>query len=62
MYKMIEKQTSVVTQYGEYLINEGIVTREECKVKIQPVSSGEANHGHVMLINMHLSRLKIIHY
>jgi 2-oxoglutarate dehydrogenase complex dehydrogenase (E1) component-like enzyme len=33
MYKKIEKQIPVVNQYEEKLIEEGIVTREECEVR-----------------------------
>ena len=32
MYKKIEEQIPVVNQYEEKLIEEGIVTREECVV------------------------------
>lgn len=32
MYKQIERQTPVVKKYEDYLVEQGIVTREECEV------------------------------
>jgi hypothetical protein len=41
MYKTIEEQIPVVTQYEEQLIKQGIVTREECEVRIYEGSPSE---------------------
>jgi 2-oxoglutarate dehydrogenase complex dehydrogenase (E1) component-like enzyme len=54
MYKTIEKQIPVVTQYEEQLIKQGIVTREECEVRM-----GQAVRQAVKSIGVHYDQTRI---